>query len=542
MRRIILAILLLAATFTTGSGEGLGAIRDFINNKEEGTYYKIDDEYLLSGSALSQFYKNRNYASAWSQQGVFSNNVFVLLNYIRQIDQQGLQPDDYHLHLIEDYMLSLLYLFRPMNETELMKVDVLLTDAFLLLGSHLYYGKVNPEKEGASWKMQRKDPDLPLDLKLEMALAANDVGMELNNLAPSYRAYWIMKDELAFFLKLNDQSWPEIHFEKAIRAGESHQVIKQIRERLIKLRYKLSDSTSSILDEELEIQVKIFQNDWGLNSDGVIGKSTFEVLNSLPFTLIGQLKVNMERYRWLPLQDSGIYIIINIANFKLDMISGLDTLISMRVQVGKGARATPVFDDRLSYIVFSPTWTVPQTILKEDVIPELLKGPEYLEKRKMTLLRADGSELNYKDIDWSTVTKDNFPYIIRQNPGSGNALGKIKFMFPNSYNVYLHDTPSKSYFALDARDVSSGCIRLEKPFDLAVILLTDQPEWSSARILNAMQQNTEQAVRLSIPVDVMITYITAWTDGNDRVQFRKDVYKRDGVVLGALNQNPGAAR
>lgn len=242
------------------------------------------------------------------------------------------------------------------------------------------------------------------------------------------------------------------------------------------------------------------------------------------------------------MQVSGKYIIINIANFKLDMISGTDTLISMRVVVGKGARATPVFDDRLSYIVFSPTWTVPRTILKEDVFPQLLNGPEYLTKRKMVLLRPDGSELAYEEIDWSTVSKDNFPYMVRQSPGTGNALGKVKFMFPNEYNVYLHDTPSKANFARDARDVSSGCIRLEKPFDLAVILLADQPEWTSANIRKAMQQDTEQPVQLTIPVDVVITYLTAWSDGTDRIQFRKDVYRRDEVVLGALIQKQVVAR
>jgi murein L,D-transpeptidase YcbB/YkuD len=542
MRRITLTVLILAAMFSSGSGKDLGAIKAFIDSKEEGSYYKIGNENLLSGNALPLFYKNRNYASAWSHQGVFSKNGFVLLNYIRQIDQQGLLPEDYHLQLIESHLLKLVYLFRPMSETEMMQIDVLLTDAFLLLGSHLYYGKVNPKKEGANWKIQRKDPDLRLDSILDMALAENSVTRELDLLAPGYRAYWIMKEELAFFLKLNDQIWPELISEKAIKPGDSNQIIPQIRERLIKLRYKLSDSVSSILDKELEIQVKLFQNDWGLNCDGVIGKSTFEMLNSLPYTLIGRLKVNMERYRWLPLPVSGKYIIVNIANFRLDMISGTDTLISMRVVVGKGARATPVFDDRLSYIVFSPTWTVPQTILKEDVYPQLLNGPEYLTTRKMILLRPDGSELPYEEIDWSTVSKDNFPYMVRQSPGSGNALGRVKFMFPNVYNVYLHDTPSKATFARDARDISSGCIRLEKPFDLALILLADQPEWTSDNIRKAMQRDTEQAVKLKVPIDVVITYLTAWSDGTDRIQFRKDVYNRDEVVLEALHQKQVVAR
>jgi murein L,D-transpeptidase YcbB/YkuD len=542
MIRILLTALLLTATNSSGAGNLPGSIKTFIDKKTEGSYYKIDNEYLLSGNELQLFYMNRNFAPAWFNKNTFSNNGYDLLDYIRQVDQQGLQPEDYHLHLIEAYISKILFFYRPMDKADMTKMDILLSDAFLFLGSHLYYGKVDPEKEGVSWKMQRKDPELRLDLKLEEALAGNDVSKELNMLAPRYRAYWMMKEELAFYLKLNEQLWPAILSEIAIKPGESNQLLPKIRERLIKLRYQLSDSVSITFDEELEKQLKMFQFDWGLNTDGVIGKSTLEDLNSLPYKLMSQLKVNMERYRWLPLQVTEKYIIINIANYKLDLIQGTDTLISMRVIVGKGPRTTPVFNDLLSYIVFSPKWTVPLTILQEDVIPELLKGPEYLQKRNMILIRHDGSELAYKDIDWSTVSISNFPYTVLQNPGPGNALGRVKFMFPNAYDVYIHDTPSKGYFARDERDFSSGCIRVERPFDLAVLLLSDLPEWSPANILTAMEQDKEQTVRLKIPVDVVLVYLTAWTDGSDRMQFRKDIYQRDGMVMEALCQKPETVR
>ena len=533
---------MLAATLSTSAGELPGSIKTFIDNKEEGSYYKIDNEYLLSGSVLPLFYTNRNYAPAWFDHNTLSNNGYDLLDYIRQVDKQGLQPADYHLHLIEGYIGKILFFYEPMDTKDMVKMDILLTDSFLLLGSNLYYGKVDPDKEGASWKMQRKDRELRLDLILEEALSENNVSRELNMLAPRYGAYWRMKEELAFYLSLNEQLWPAILSDIAIKPGESNKLLPKIRERLIKLRYQLLDSISMTFDEELEQQLKMFQQDWGLNSDGVIGKATLEDLNSLPYKLVSQLKVNMERYRWMPLQVTEKYIIVNIANFKLDLIEGADTLISMRVIVGKESRTTPVFNELLSYIVFSPNWTVPNTILQEDVIPELLKGSEYLDKRDMILLRNDGSELAYKDINWSTITKDNFPYMVRQNPGPGNALGRVKFMFPNSYNVYIHDTPSKGNFARDGRDLSSGCVRVEKPFDLAVLLLSDSPEWTPANILIAMQQDKEQTVRLKIPVEVMLIYLTAWTDGSDRIQFRKDIYQRDEILMKALIQKPDAIK
>jgi murein L,D-transpeptidase YcbB/YkuD len=348
----------------------------------------------------------------------------------------------------------------------------------------------------------------------------------------------MMKEELAFFLKLNEQNWPPIIFNDKINPGDSNLLIPVIRVRLTKLRYSLSDTVSTILDKELVIKLKIFQEDWGLNPDGVIGRATLERLNCLPYKLIGQLKVNMERFRWLPLIVNKKRIIVNIADYRLDLISGTDTLISMKVAVGKETRPTPVFNEQLTYIVFSPTWTIPPTILHDDIIPELLKGPEYLTKRNMKLFGNNGSVLAYKDVDWSVITKDNFPYMVRQDPGYGNALGQVKFMFPNNYNVYIHDTPSKGSFASEERDISSGCIRVENPFDLAVLLLSDIPEWTALNIRTAMQQDTERIVMLKIPVDVVLIYLTAWTDGKDRIQFRKDVYQRDNKVLGALNQKP----
>jgi len=537
MKRIAFSAILLVATFSSGFGEISGSIKKFIEGDAESLTYEIDNEDLLCGKELHLFYVNRFYDPAWFTRNSFSNNGFDLLNYIRSVGQQGLQPNDYHLYLIEKYFKKILS-SAATDTTDLMKLDVLLTDAFLLLGSHLYYGKVDPEKEGANWKIQRKDPELRMDLKLEEALIENEVDNELNMLAPGYRSYWMMKNELAFFLNLNEQLWPAILSDKPVKPGDSSQLVPKVRERLIKLRYKLSDSISITVDEELEKQLKVFQNDWGLNADGVIGRSTLEYLNCMPFKLIGQLKVNMERFRWLPPQVTEKHIIVNIANFKLDLITGTDTLISMRAVVGKETRKTPVFDDSMTYIVFSPTWTVPNTILQEEVIPELLKGPGYLIKKNMKLIRNDGSELAYSDVDWSNISKANFPYMVRQDPGPGNSLGRVKFMFPNNYDVYIHDTPSKSFFARDARAVSHGCIRVEDPFDLAVLLLSDEPEWSPDNIRNAMLQTKEQTVLLKVPVDVMVVYLTAWTDGKDRVQFRNDVYNNDGKVLEALNQKP----
>ncbi len=568
-------------TYTLTADELSESISLFINNKPAGLSYEIDNENLYSGKALQQFYQNRNYAPAWinSKAPIWINsnippwinanspvrinsdspawiesdipvrinsnalgkNGYVLLEYIRQATRHGLHPSDYHLFLLEKY-IDQTVLFKAMDNEEMMKLDVLLTDAFLLLGLHLYYGKVDSEKEGETWTIQRKEPELQLNRKLDEALTAGDIANGLNLLAPRYRSYWMMKEDLAFFLGLENEPWPVLISDTTINPGQSNILLPKIKKRLIKLRYPLSDSVSVTYDKELEKQLKNFQKDWGLNADGVIGKGTLLALNTRPRLLINQLRVNLERFRWLPLDEPRKYLMVNIAGFDMVLIEGIDTLIYMRAIVGKDYRETPVFDARMTYIVFSPNWTVPPTILWNDVIPELRKGPEYLKQKNMKLLRYNGSEIAYSEIDWIKISRNNFPYMVRQNPGSENALGKVKFMFPNSHNVYIHDTPSRGYFARDDRAMSSGCIRVEKPFELAELLLADSPEWPSVKIHTAMQQNKEQIASLKTPVDVLILYLTAWTDGNRRVQFRKDIYLRDDLIMNALKQKPQAEK
>lgn len=551
MKKILFTTFILYFISASEVSELSESIRQYINNRPVDSCYVIDQDDLFFSKEIQQFYMNRSYAPAWINQDTHApnqqntsvgNNWFNvnkngcdLLDYIRLVNEHGLNPLDYHLVLIEKYFEKIVS-FTPVETEELMKLDILLTDAYMLLSSHLYYGKVDPEKEGAGWKMPRKEPEIQLDRKLEEVLTTNNMAQELDLLAPRYQSYWMMKKELAFFIELNRQSWPVMFSGLPIKPGVSNQLIPQIRIRLINLRYPLSDSISLNFDKELENQIKAFQDNWGLNADGVIGKGTMNVLNSIPDNLMNKLKVNMERFRWLPLHVPDKYIIVNIANFRLDMIEGEDTLLSMRAIVGKQYRETPVFKDQMTYIVFSPSWTVPPTILKKDVIPELLKGPEYLTKKRMNLFRMDGSMIAYSDIDWSKITQENFHYMVRQDPGPDNALGKVKFMFPNTYDVYIHDTPTRGFFARDDRALSSGCVRIEKPFDLAVKLMSDMPEWSPEQIQIAMQKNIEQKVKLKTPIDVVLIYLTAWTDGKGQVQFRKDVYKQDDTVLKALNK------
>jgi len=192
----------------------------------------------------------------------------------------------------------------------------------------------------------------------------------------------------------------------------------------------------------------------------------------------------------------------------------------------------------MTYLVLSPTWTIPPTIFRNDVLPELRKGPDYLTRKNMKILRFDGTEVDYHSIDWVTVTAASFPFMVRQSPGADNSLGRVKFMFPNTYNVYIHDTPGRELFAKEDRSFSSGCIRIEKPFELTKYLLADNPDWTEERIKTAMNADREQTVRLRRHIAVYMTYFTAWVSGTGGIHFRKDVYDRDEAVLRALREKP----
>jgi murein L,D-transpeptidase YcbB/YkuD len=321
-----------------------------------------------------------------------------------------------------------------------------------------------------------------------------------------------------------------------IRPGDSINNINDLRKKLQLLGHYKSEllPTSYFYDSLTQEAVNSLQKQFGFNDDAIIGKNTLNALNTPISKLQEKLFENMERLRWLPDSLEHRHIFVNIADFHLHFFEGKDTLISMRTVVGRNYRQTPVFHGKMSYLVFSPTWTVPPGILRNDVLPEVRKSTNYLTSKNMVVLDAKGKQVDPSTVDWK---KDGMKYIIRQQPGAQNALGKVKFMFPNKHNVYLHDTPSKDLFNRDQRLFSSGCIRVEKAKELSQLLLNDMPSWTEERINNAMHKNNEQTVVLKSPVGVYIYYLTAWSTPNEQIHFREDVYKRDDEIFHALNAN-----
>jgi len=513
------------------------SIRNYVESKVENKRYQIDNELLYSSKLLPRFYLNRYFEPAWFSNNLINKHGIAMIDAIESIHLEGLEPTDYHYKLITHYFNRITQ-GKSEGNIDKMKLEILFTDAFMLMSSHLYFGKVNPDEIAADWNIQRKEPELRIDNRLQQAIEQGSISAELAKLSPVIHHYQQLKKELSFYNSLRNESWIEIPFEKTLKPGETSPLIASIRARMMQLGFINDSLKSTYYDENLELQIIKYQRRNGLTPDGVIGRKTINALNTPPQERINTISVNLERIRWLPQQFPERYILVNIANAELDVIQGKDTLLGMRVIVGKNYRKTPVFSGRMTYLVFSPSWTIPPGIMRKDVIPELKKGPEYLQKKHMSILSADGTEVAYNSIDWSKVSVVNFPYIVRQKPGPDNALGKVKFMFPNQYHVYIHDTPSRGLFVQEERALSSGCIRAEKPFELAQLLLSSSSAWTAEKINTAMNRDTEQTVILPEPIQVVIVYFTAWSNYNNSANFRPDIYLRDDDVLNALKQKP----
>lgn len=505
----------------------------------------VGEERIHASVMLPLFYERRTYRPAWSDDKGPLPQVDALLRAIREADREGLRPKDYHLAKIETLWIEVRQhqeQKKPLNPRRFVDLDLLLTDAFLIYGSHLLAGRINPETLDAEWLANRREADLAK--VLQDALDSNQIEEALNNLLPPQPGYGRLQQALAHYRDLSTKgAWPRVPDGPKMQKGNRGERVIALRARLLAtgdLGQELP-AQDDLFDETLEKAVRSFQQRYGLDVDGVVGPATLAALNVPVEDRVRQIEVNMERWRWLP-QDLGQrYILANIANFGLDVVEDGRPVMTMRIVVGRDYRRTPVFSDKMIYLVFSPYWQVPPSIAIKDKLPLIRKDPDYLAKQNMKLFQgwgADTKEIDPKTVDWSRVTAANFYYRLRQEPGSMNALGHVKFMFPNKFNVYLHDTPSRELFAKTVRTFSSGCIRIEKPIELAEYLLRDDPKWTRESMLAAMDKREEQTVRVLKPLPVHLLYWTAWADEDGAVQFRKDIYGRDKRLDDALREEP----
>jgi len=497
------------------------------------------DERLLCIDALATFYENRGYRPAWSDGKRLSKAAAELLKTLDDAWLHGLQPADYHVDLIRDRVSNVK---RSRNDAEL---DLLLSDAFLLYGSHLLSGQVNPETIDSEWFANRRGGNLPEIL--QSAIDSARVRAALSDLAPPQRGYSRLQEALEKYRRIDASGgWASIPEGEKLKAGMEDPRVPALRERLKRTGDLPSGSadTSGVFDEVLVAAVVRFQRRHGLDADGVIGSATLDALNVPAARRVQQIIVNLERWRWLPQELGERHVIVNVADFHLDCVHEGDTVLTSRVIVGRDYRRTPVFSDELSYIVFNPSWEVPDFIAAEDILPLVRKDPAYLERMGFDVLRGwgpDEKRFDGSSIDWKAVNKRSFPYRLRQGPGPLNALGRMKFMFPNRFSVYLHDTPARELFGKTERTFSSGCIRVEKPLELAIWLLAGDTAYDKPGIQALLDSNESRTVKLPRRVPIHLLYWTSWVSPDGTVYFRRDVYNRDGALGTALRQEPPVA-
>ncbi len=526
-------------------------VRDHLRNRiETGIAHPnipFEDENTYITSLLSRFYGRRSYLPAWIGVDGPLPQVDALIKTIREANSEGLKPDEYNLGKIEDKLRVIQQsrdMSTPIDPSTLVSLDLLLTEAFLTYGSHLLDGRINPETIEAAWYPNQYEVDLAL--LLQTALESNTIEETLHSLLPQDQRYIRMRQALTRYRDMAARGgWNSVPDGPKIKKGDSGARIQALRARLITEGYLIPglSKNADIFDDYLEQAILRYQGNHGLKVDGVAGRDTIASLNISVEERVQQIELNVERLRWLPKDLGKRYVLINIPNFRLEVVENGEPIITMRAVVGKPSDPSPVLSSEITYLVLNPSWHIPKKIATSEILPQLRTDPAYLAKNDIKVYKIlDGNkrEINPETVNWTQITEQDFNYRFRQRPGSKNPLGRVKFMFPNPFDIYLHDTSSPELFIKIIRSFSHGCIRIEKPIEVAEYIFRNDPEWTREEILSAINKRVEQTVWLPEPIPIYIVYLTAWGDEDGSVQFRNDIYGLDKVLNEALNQRDKA--
>jgi L,D-transpeptidase YcbB len=506
----------------------------------------IHQQYQFA-KALNELYKTRDYHLIWSNSALCNS----LIELLKQAVDEGLNPQHYSID-----QLTQLFAKKNVSRITQVRMDLLASESLMRLLAHLYYGKVDPLTFHPLFNAKYAEQLVNLVPQINRAIATKQLANLIAAATPSHPDYVSLKNQLKWLRQLaKEGDWPVINYEKLIRPGETADTISQIRQRLLPDhpgQFVTADSQpgtpaeNNFYDPQLVEQVKQFQLLHQLQGDGVIGRKTVAAMN-IPLTeKISTLRANLERLRWLFRDLGKDYILVDIAEFEIHLYQNSKRVWTARAQVGKPWRETPVFRSQIEYLEWNPDWTVPPTVIKEDLLPQLVGNPGYLTKHNFQLLDHNNQPLKLAAVSWDRLSASYIPFKLRQPPGPRNALGRVKFIFPNPYYVYLHDTPSKNLFNSETRAFSSGCIRIEKPYELAEILLNEKNSTlqtgssTHRQIEKILLSNTSERQYLPVPVPILLIYRTAQVTEKGHLKFSPDIYHRDKPLLLALDQQKTA--
>lgn len=481
---------------------------------------------------VAGLYETRSFEPLWSDAA----RVASLRRAIDASATHGLDPRDYHAQ-------ALAVPLPPGDARARAERELLLTDAMMRLAYHLHFGKVDARALQPSWNIARTLAGADPAAAFARLVAAPDPAAALESLAPSLPGYGGLRRVLADLRAAQERDgWSPVPPGPALETGAGGPRVAVLRARLaaggdLPAPPAATDPADAhAFDEALAGAVRRFQARHGLEADGRVGPQTLAALNVPPAARIDQVRANLERLRWVARDLTGDHLLVDIAGFEAWLwLDGREAWRS-RVIVGRAYRRTPEFRSTMEYLVLNPEWVVPPTILRNDVLPRVLRDRGHLERQRMRLVDRAGRLVSPAAVDWDAVREHPgaFPYRIVQAPGPDNALGRIRFVAPNEHVVFLHDTPARELFDRPVRAFSSGCIRVERPLELAELLLDDAGRWSVPRIAAALDEGRTQTLPVRRRVPLLLLYHTARAGASDRPEFRTDLYGRDAPIVRAL--------
>ncbi len=492
--------------------------------------------------SLERLYQARHHQPLWIHQDKPTPQAQAVVDALAHADSQGLRNDDYDGEMLR---LALGRMQATPAQSDVALLDTALSIAAARYASNVYAGRVNPRNVDYGLTLEAKRLDLPE--YLQRLAASRHPRMDLDALAPKLRLYRNLQEALARYRELAKAGKNvQFQFPAKFEPGKTHPDVPKLRELLVsfgEMNAEQAADTSTVYDPTTVESVKRFQRRHGLSPDGVIGKGTLARLHVPDSQRLRQIELGMERLRWLPDQVAGRYIMVNIPSFELfgynDGFGGGDPDVVMRVIVGESVdgRRTPVFHSNMTYVVFRPHWNLPYKIAVKEMLPGALRNPGYLARHNIEIVSGFGSNSPvYAPSPENLQLVASGQLKLRQKPGPKNALGLVKFAFPNTNNVYLHSTPNQGLFARDRRDFSHGCIRVADPVRLAEWVLKSEGEWTVQRIQQAMNGKEPKLVTLKSPIPVYIFYSTVLADDQGKVMFFDDIYGHDRILQGLLDK------
>ncbi|MEH6551809.1 MAG: L,D-transpeptidase family protein [Pseudomonadales bacterium] len=515
-------------------------VADALMDIQERLHLEQDGRDIIPGSTIYEpmlvdaFYQARDYQPAWTDK----DYAREMLQLLKSSEDEGLNPADYHYDELLDLQEKYQKAWSGKDGLHA-QAEVLLTDGILLYAKHLQQGKVDPRTLDDTWNYAQLylDPD-KVAKQLAAAIAGKQVAQVIETIKPKWDFYVLMKQDFERYRKLaGNETFSVLPEDVVLHPGDKHANVVLLRQRLQQLSYmEAGEANSEQFDDQLKQAVQQLQSDYYLEADGIVGKQSYQILNLSFSDKVDKLRINMDRLRWMGEQESDDFILVNIASYELYYMRDRKLEWTTPVMVGKIRSKTPMFQARLRYMEFNPTWNTPRSLIN---IAKFKSDPQYIVDKGYKFYDANNNEVDPSSIDWDKYTKRSFPYRVVQMPGPKNAMGQVKFIFPNSHAIYMHDTPSRDLFSRQQRAFSAGCIRVKDPLTFARVLLDDQDKWSDDKIQSLVDSGKpKQVVRLDRDIDVMLMYWTVSPQLDNRLQFQHDVYDLDPAALAILDAPP----